>query len=261
MTYIHSNGFFATIEELQTVLREFGIFGDIRAKPAAMAAFSVSKQLQRELCDDWLLEDVIAQLEPTNTVGSNFDWDNDKADMLTDDAVLARGGMNIFQVPSAEKLRNLEGLFSDNFAARGGECSANSKFYGAVADEGKFIDNWSDTLTTQWWTEQQLLDLTFPLKGRALEFYSRFGKQDSDLGLGFRVVQAASGDNYIRNFSLIPFPELGLLVVTEVNIYMNATSSGSMTRVEFAETYAPAFSKLQTEMFKGIFGYILAKGL
>lgn len=251
--------FFANVEELQLILREFGIFGDIVPEWAGIAAVR-ALQLQRELCDDWLLEDLIAELEPTQTVGRFFGWNMDSTDVLTNDAVLAQGGMNIFQIQSAEKLKNLEGRVADNFAARGGDCKAVSNFY-RVRDAETFGEKFEETLTTQWWTEQQLLDIPFDIEDRDLRFDVRFGKQDSDFGLGFRVLQVANGDNWIRNFSLIPFPELGLLVVTELNIYMNATSSGSMTEVEFAETYTPALSKLQTEMFGDIFGYILANGL
>lgn len=251
--------FFANIEQLQTILREFGIFGDIVPQWAGMDAVR-SIQPQRELCDDWLLEDLIADLNPTETVGRFFGWNDEDVSIFSNNAVFAQGGMNIFQVSSVEKLKGLEGRVADNFAARGGDCKATSKFY-AIRDVDNFAEKFGDTITTQWWTEQQLLEIPFDVTSRSLKFESRFGKQDFDLGLGFRVLQAASGENWIRNFSLVPLPDLGLLVVIELNIYMNSTVSGSMSGVEFAETYAPALPKLQTQMFKELIGFILGNGL
>lgn len=250
--YEKPNNFFATTEEIQQILRKYGVFGNVKASFTGYDAL-LGIQVQRELCDDWLLEDLVASAKPSRTVGRFFSWAQQPG---TEDssaaAILAHGGMNIFEVSD----NGLAGLVADYFALRGGVCEPTSYQYGLPNWE-----NWQERFDTeikeQWWTEQQLLKVGVEVRNKfVVKWDSAYFGPDSEFGTGFRIVQTAENRSFLRVFKIVPNTEMGLLTVIELNIIRNGTSKDSPSINELAKTYGPAFAELEIKMESKLKDYL-----
>ncbi|NBT00240.1 MAG: hypothetical protein EBS61_06275 [Betaproteobacteria bacterium] len=217
--YEKPHKFFASIEEIQPILRKYGIFGNVKATYAGFDAI-VGAQYQRELCDDIFLEDVVLTGNPTRTVGRFFSWvQQPGTDGAPPEAMWAHGGMNIFEVSDDDPVN----LLADDFALRGGSCKPTTYRYGLL-DSDNWQERFKKEVTEQWATEQQLLRV----------------------GVEIRTDMAVSWDS-IRVFKIVSYAEMGLLAVIELNIIRNGAKNAPSI-VEMAKTFAPAVAELEIAM-------------
>lgn len=243
---------FATIEEIQEVLRRYGIYGNIYSSISGEDAIK-GIQPQRELCDDWLLEELLAPYMRA-PVGRYFSFESDDT-TFTEGAVLAQGGITAFA--NLDERPDLVGLVTDAFAARGGTCKANSKFY-VVRDKENWREGFDSNVRGSWWSEWELLKVPFDFNSKLgeLEFDSIFFGPDSESLPGFRIVQVAEKRTWIRVFSIIDYKELQTTMLIELNIFLNGTSGNSPSINEFSEKYGLAFAELETLMSSKIVNLI-----
>lgn len=244
--------FFATTEEIQDILRKNVIFGDVQLVWAGFDAL-MGAQVQRELCDDFLLEDLVAGAAPIRTVGRFFTWTNSSAGRdATEGAMFAHGGMNIFEVSSS----GLADDVADYFAIRGGACELTSFVYACVdfaSCKEKYLPQ-----QQQWWTEQEVLDVGVEIQRKNdVKFDSRFCSETCVGGPGFRITQTSGRRCYIRTFRVIEHIELGLLTVIELNVLRNGCGRNSPSIVELAKTYAPAIAELEITMERKLADYLV----
>lgn len=242
--------FFATIEEIQQVLRKYAISGFVvtNSIPWTFAATP-----QRKVCDNIILDDVIAELEPTNIVGRFFTWDGLKAVDFSRGTVLATGGMHVFETPPSDKLRGLAGSVVDKFNAGGGECQVRPNFYSVK--ESDWTDKWGKLPFQHWWNDNKLVDSGIAtLKTGRVTFETLLLNQVAEVG--FQFLQYGINENWIRDFFVFTYPELGLVVLIEVNIFENAPTSKSPSTVEFADQYLDVAAELQLLLFKNLNNYL-----
>ena len=244
--------FFAATEEIQQILRKYGIFGNV--KPA-FTGFDVllGTQVQREICDDWLLEDLVASAKPSRTVGRFFSWAQQPGtEGATEGAMFAHGGMNIFEVSD----NDIEGVVADYFAVRGGACKPMSYQYGLL-DWENWQERFDSEIDGQWWTEQQMLKIGVEIRKKLdVKWDSAYFGPDIGSGPGFRIIQTSGNRSYMRIFRIISNSEMGLLTVIELNIIRNATSKNSPSIVELVDTYSPAFGELEIAMESKLAEYL-----
>lgn len=244
--------FFATTEEIQNILRKNGIFGGVELVWAGFDAL-MGAQVQRELCDDFLLEDLVARAAPIRTVGRFFTWANSSAAREgTEGAMFAHGGMNIFEVSNS----GLADEIADYFAIRGGACELTSFVY--RCDDYASCKQKHLPQQQQWWTEQEVLDVGVEIQRKNdVKFDSRFCSEDCVGGPGFRITQTSGRRCYIRTFRVIEHIELGLLTVIELNVLRNGCGRNSPSIVELAKKFAPAIAELEITMERKLADYLV----
>lgn len=243
--------FFATTDDIQQVLRKYGISGFVQSTTVPWAYNATP---QRKLCEDISLDDAIAKLEPSNIVGRFFHWDVLKAD-FSNSAVLATGGMHVFEIASSEKLGGLAGNLVDSFNAGGGECQVRPDFYQVDALAEEWDPKWSALPFQQWWNDQKLVDSgTATLRKGRVNFETMLMDQAAEIG--FQFMQFGIDYNWIRDFFVFTYPELGLLVLIEVNVYENSKTDKSPSIVEFTDEYVDAVAELQSLLFKNLYNYL-----
>jgi len=254
--------FFNTTEEIQNILRKNGIFGDIELVWAGFDAFA-GVQAQRELCDDFFLEDLVKRAVPNRTVGRFFTWTNSDAIEGADEgAMWAHGGMNIFEVENA----GLADFVADYFAIRGGTCELTSYIYRCddwISCEQKYLEDkeffravFLSPITEQWWTEQQMLDAGVEIQRKNdVKFDSKFCSEDCVGAPGFRITQTSGKRSYIRIFRIIEHIEMGLLTVIELNVYRNGNRNAPSI-FELIDMYVPAMAELEITMERKLLDYI-----
>jgi len=249
--YDEPSRFFATTDDIQQVLRKYGISGFVL--PTAVP-WAYNATLQRKLCDDISLDDAIAELEPSNIVGRFFQIDVSKAD-FSNNAVLATGGMHVFEIASSEKLGSLAGNVVDSFNAGGGECQVRPERYQVAVPAEEWDPKWRALPLQQWWNDQKLVDSgTATLTKGFVNFETLLIDQAAEIG--FRFTQFGIDYNWIRDFFVFTYPELGLLVLIEVNVFENSETDEFPSIVEFTDKYADAVKELQSLLFKNLYNYL-----
>ena len=245
--------FFATTEEIQNILRKNGIFGGVELVWAGFDAFT-GAQVQRELCDDFLLEDLVARAAPSRTVGRFFTWTASAANYegSTEGALFAMGGMNIFEVSNG----GLADFVADYFAIRGGACELTSLKYQCF--DWTSCEQAYSPQPPQWWTEQQVVGAGIEIKRKDdVKLDSRFCSEDCVGGPGFRITQTSGKRCFVRTFRLIEHIELGLLTVIELNVLRNGCGRNSPSIVELAKNFAPAIAELEITMERKLADYLV----
>jgi len=244
------HNFFATTEEIQNILRKGGIFGDVELVSAGYDAFT-GVQVQRELCDDYFLEDLVASARPQRTVGRFFTWTNSDAREGADEkAMWAHGGMNIFEVSNS----GLADFVADYFAIRGGTCEFTSYVY--RCDDWTFCKAAYAPQPPQWWTEQQVVRAGIEIQRKNdVKFDSKFCSEDCVGAPGFRITQTSAKRSYIRTFRIIEHIEMGLLTVIELNVYRNGNRNAPSI-FELIDMYVPAMAELEITMERKLLDYI-----
>jgi hypothetical protein len=244
--------FFATTEEIQNILRKNGIFGNVELQWPGFDAFT-GAQVQRELCDDYSLEGLVAIVAPPRTriVGRYFTWTNSNLEGATAAAMFFHGGMTIFEVPNS----GLAEIVADYFAVRGGTCELTSFKY-RCSNWAKCEQIYNPLQRQQWFTEQPLLDAGVEIQRKNdVKFDSRFCSETCVGGPGFRITQTSGRRSYIRTFRVIEYAELGLLTVIELNVSRNGTKN-SPSIVELVNLYAPAVAELEITMENKLADYL-----
>ena len=241
--YEKPHKFFASIEEIQPILRKYGIFGNVKATYAGFDAI-VGAQYQRELCDDIFLEDVVLTGNPTRTVGRFFSWvQQPGTDGAPPEAMWAHGGMNIFEVSDDDPVN----LLADDFALRGGSCKPTTYRYGLL-DSDNWQERFKKEVTEQWATEQQLLRVGVEIRtDMAVSWDSAYFRDDGEFGPAIRIIQTSEKQRMIRVFKIVSYAEMGLLAVIELNIIRNGAKNAPSI-VEMAKTFAPAVAELEIAM-------------
>jgi hypothetical protein len=241
--YEKPHKFFASIEEIQPILRKYGVFGNVKASFAGFLALA-GAQHQREFCDDLLLEDLVLMANPSRTVGRFFDWvQQPGTEDAPAEAMFTQGGMNIFEVSD----NGLANFVADYFALRGGTCKPTTYRYGQTD-----WDNWQERfereIKEQWATEQQLLNAGVEIRTKfAASWDSAYFRDDGEFGPAFRIIQTSPKQRYIRVFKISSYTDMGLLTVIELKMIRNG-SKNSPSIVELAKTYGPVFAELEIAM-------------
>ena len=250
--YEKPHKFFATTEEIQQILRKYGIFGNVKASFTGYDAI-IGLQVQRDLCEDLHLEDLVASAYPSRTVGRFFSWaEQPGTEDAEEGAIFAHGGMNIFEVSN----NGLAGFVADYFALRGGACKLTSYQYGMFNFEN-WLEKFDREISGQWWEEQQLLRIGVEVRTKFdVKWDSAYFATEDEFPPGFRIVQTAGNRSYMRVFKIVPHVEMGLLTVIELNIIRNGTSKNSPSINELAETYGPAFAELEITMESKLQDYL-----
>jgi hypothetical protein len=241
--YDKPHKFFASIEEIQPILRKYGIFGNVKASFAGFLEMA-GAQHQREICDDMLLDDLVQMAYPSQVVGRFFDWvDQPGTKDAPAEAMIAQGGMNIFEVSD----NGLMNYIADYFAVRGGTCKPTTYLYGLTD-----WDNWEERhqreVNVQWAREQALLNLGVEIRtDKAVSWDSAYFRDDGEFGTAIRIVQTSPKQRYIRVFRIVSYAEMGLLTVIELQIMRNGPKNAPSI-VEMAKTFAPAVAELEIAM-------------
>ena len=244
--------FFAATEEIQQILRKHGIFGNVKAAFAGSDVL-VGAQVQREICDDWLLEDLVASAKPSQVVGRFFTWTQQPGtEDSTEGAMFAHGGMNIFEVSDT----GVADFVADYFAVRGGACKPTSYQYG-LTNWDNWQERYQEVIDGQWWTEQQMLEMGVEIRKKLdAKWDSGYFGPDCESCPGFRIVQTAGNRSFLRVFKITPHIEMGLLTVIELNIIRNGTNKNSPSIIELAKTYGAAMGELEITMESKLKDYL-----
>jgi len=251
--YKKPHKFFATTEEIQPILRKYGIFGNVESSYTGYEALA-GLQAQRNLCEDLHLEELVASANPSRTVGRFFSWGEAPGiEDAGEGAMFASGGMNIFEVSNSDELM---GFVADYFALRGGACKTTSYQYGNF-DFVDWQDKFEREISEQWWEEQQLLRIGVEVRTKSdFKWDSAYFETEGESPPGFRIIQTAGNRSYMRVFKIVPHVEMGLLTVIELNILRNGTGKNSPSISELAETYGPAFAELEIMMESKLYDYL-----
>lgn len=226
---------FTTSEEISAILRDVLIFSNLRSASYCTPLW-INLGPETELCEDWILGDVlwgnqdlrptlITSLSPIQKVARNFNFNTDGFGEISDETVLWEGGMTVYQIPSKNKLEDLEGFFANTFAAKGSTiCEVSTEtIYG--------------------------LD----------DYISIFGATDR-YGPGFYVSQGGKTDTTQRHFTFVPYPDLGLLIVIKQSVTENSSVNGPTWRA-LQEFLPDIFKAINNVMLKNLVESIDMKGL
>ena len=229
---------FTTSEEISAILRDVFIFSNLKSASACSQWWG-GVSPSTELCEDWILGDflpevlgstptLITSLTPIQKVARNFHSQYEGFGEISNETVLWEGGMTVYQIPSKDKLEDLEGFFANTFAAKG----------------------------------STICELSTPEEGSGYgprDYISIFGAT-GNYGPGFYVNQSGKKENVQRHFTFVPYPELGLLVVIKQIVIENGQVSGP-TWGALEEFLPDVFRVINNAMLRNLVEAIATKGL
>jgi len=242
---------FLSLEEIGGVLRQSELSGKLKY---GAVGESILYQSQREICDDWLVEDLVATLQPSKSVSRSYISDFRGTD-ATNEAIFLIATMTVFEVSDPGLLGGLEAQVVDGLAASGGRCDTSARYYSFFSDFTKFYQ--SDT--QQWWTDEQATNNGIEYDDLRLKYSTSFTASNLDRFTnypGFFIAQPAAenSDRSLRVYSFTPIPNLGRMVLLDLNFRLNYTDENSISPVDFITKTSPVLGDIRYEMLNKFFG-------